>query len=166
MRRDNLRCAIGLSVIWASALSRNLTHAPITGRVMSNPTLVAAPNGESGFGHQAQQSNPRCRDDDGGQQVADNPNAKTARARSGRRQRNKPPPVVALAKTKIHTAERPPAARAPASRAAPCADRDQGGRAAGLAPLLVCVLLAGCAGASEETLIFGEAGKYQYHNCE
>ncbi len=75
--------------------------------------------------------------------------------------------AVAFAKMPDRTAERPTARAAPAPRAAPCADRDQDRRAAGLASLLVCVLLAGCAGAGEETLIVGEAGKYQYyHDCE
>jgi hypothetical protein len=65
---------------------------------------------------------------------------------------------------KDSTAERDAARTALASRAAPCGDRDQDRRAARLAPFLFCVLLAGCAG--EGPLIFGEAGKYQYHNCE
>jgi len=39
---------------------------------MSNPPLLAAPNGESGLGHQARRSNPRCRDEGGGKQPVDN----------------------------------------------------------------------------------------------
>src|SRR5437016_13854537 len=54
--------------------------------------------------------------------------------------------AVTFAKMPDRTAERPTARAAPAPRAAPCADRDQDGRAAGLAPLVAGVLLAGCAG--------------------
>ncbi len=31
---------------------------------------------------------------------------------------------------------------------------------------LVCLALAGCASAVEGTMLFGDAGKYQYHDCE
>ena len=33
-------------------------------------------------------------------------------------------------------------------------------------PLSFCLALAGCASAVEGPLLFGDAGKYQYHNCE
>jgi hypothetical protein len=35
-----------------------------------------------------------------------------------------------------------------------------------LAPLAIAVALAGCAGAVDGPLVFGDAGKYQYHNCD
>ena len=31
---------------------------------------------------------------------------------------------------------------------------------------LVCLALAGCASAVEGTMLFGDTGKYQYHDCE
>jgi hypothetical protein len=37
-------------------------------------------------------------------------------------------------------------------------------QAARLAPLLLCVMLAGCA--AEIPLIFADSGKYDYYNCE
>jgi hypothetical protein len=33
-------------------------------------------------------------------------------------------------------------------------------------PLALCLMLAGCASAVEGPLVFGDTGKYQYHNCE
>jgi len=33
-------------------------------------------------------------------------------------------------------------------------------------PLLLCAALAGCASAVEGPLLFSDAGKYQYHNCD
>jgi hypothetical protein len=35
-----------------------------------------------------------------------------------------------------------------------------------LKSMLLCLMLAGCASAVEGPLIFGDAGKYQYHDCE
>ena len=35
-----------------------------------------------------------------------------------------------------------------------------------LTPLSLCLVLAGCASAVEGPLLFGDAGKYQYHDCE
>jgi hypothetical protein len=33
-------------------------------------------------------------------------------------------------------------------------------------PLLLCAALAGCTSAVEGPLLFSDAGKYQYHNCD
>ena len=35
-----------------------------------------------------------------------------------------------------------------------------------IAPLLLCAALAGCTSAVEGPLLFSDAGKYQYHNCD
>lgn len=35
-----------------------------------------------------------------------------------------------------------------------------------LMPVWLCLVMAGCASAVEGPLIFSDAGKYQYHNCD
>jgi hypothetical protein len=35
-----------------------------------------------------------------------------------------------------------------------------------ISPLSLCLVLAGCASAVEGPLLFGDAGKYQFHDCE